>query len=155
MFLDMARPGRPSALIIDDSREIRDLEAVVATHCSCDVITADGDHAVSLLRRATPDVLLLGAPVHAGVGETVLDILSREVRSLARRTIVITTHTEDARLLERAASADVYAVIGKPFDVPTLSATIHDCIRDEGASGPVRWIGIPQHILRVLDRPTQ
>lgn len=151
MFLSMARSGRPLALIIDDSREIRDLEALVARHCSCDVLTADGDQAVSLLRRKAPDVLLLGSPVHMGAREGVLDILSREVRLLSRKTIVITTHTEDARLLARAANADVYAVIGKPFDVPALSNTIHDCIRDAGASGPVRWIGIPEHILRLVD----
>ena len=116
--------AKPRVLIADAYREIRILESAIAAQCGCDVVVAgDASETLDHLENAAFDVLLLGSPIVMSSGAQVLNVIERELRQFAPRTIGVTTHVDDVALLRAAARARVFAVVAKPFDVAVLLTT--------------------------------
>jgi hypothetical protein len=95
-----------------------------------------------MLEADPPDVLLLGSPVKTEGGDLMLDRLAGPLRAFASRTIVLTTYTENVGLLKRAAKANVFAVVGKPFDIDVVADLIRRCAFRDGGEVATTWIGI-------------
>lgn len=134
---------RVSLLIVDESAAVAHVERAVANAYGFAArVTTSGSEAVQLLEDDQYDVLIVGSPVYVDDETLILDLLMSDLQRYARRTLVVTTHIQDAAVAERAARANVFAVIAKPFDISVLAETVSHCARNGGAPGPTRWIDI-------------
>lgn len=144
-----------SVLIIEESPEIAHVERAVARAAGCvPRVAQSAAEAVDLLELGEFDVILLGSPVHLSEDALVLDLLTRRLRHCARRTVVVTSHIYDGQVTRLAASANVYAVLAKPFDVSALADLLWECAHNNGAEGPTRWVGLSEPHSHAPDRDT-
>ena len=144
---------RPRILIVEEDPHVTALEAVVANRCGClSDIASDTLSVLDSLETDPPDVLLLGSPAETQAGSFIYDVLAQRLRELGPRTIILTTRREDTRLLAKAASAGVFAVVSKPFDIATLGEVIMRCVRNDGRETQVMWIGVhPATMIEAVD----
>lgn len=134
-----------SVLIIEESPEVAHVERAVARAAGCvPRVAQSAAEAVDLLELGGFDVILLGSPVHLSEDILVLELLTQRLRHRARRTVVVTSHIYDGEVTRLAATANVYAVLAKPFDVSALADMLWECAQNDGAEGPTRWIGVPE-----------
>lgn len=140
-----AQVNNASVLIIEDSPEIAHVERAVARAAGCvPRVAQSAAEAVDLLEVGHFDVILLGSPVHHSDDALLLEVLTRRQRHSARRTVVVTSHVYDGPVTRMAATANVYAVLAKPFDVSALADLLWECAQNNGAEGPTRWVGVAE-----------
>lgn len=147
---------RPRVLILERELQATALEAAVVSRAGyASEIAANVPQAIDALEADPPDVLLLGSPAESDAGLFVYDLLDTRLRRIAPRTIVLTTCIAGCGLLVRAASAGVFAVISRPFDVETLADVLAKCVRNDGRPAQVMWIGVrPATMIEAVD-PTR
>jgi DNA-binding NtrC family response regulator len=134
---------QPRVLIVEGNPELRRLEAAIVARSGCrSDLAGTSAEAFDAIRRHPPDVVILGSAGETDPAAMLLDRLGGTLSELAPRTVVLTTHVEDERLVRRAARTGVFAVIGEPFDVETLSAVIAKCAWNAGRRVRVTWIGM-------------
>lgn len=134
-----------SVLIIEESSEIAHVERAVARAAGCvPRVAQSADEALDLLELSDFDVILLGSPVPLSDDTLILDLLTRRLRHCARRTVVVTSHLYAGKVTRLAASANVFAVLAKPFDVSVLADLLWECAHNNGGDGPTRWIGVSE-----------
>jgi CheY-like chemotaxis protein len=134
---------QPRVLIVEGNPELRRLEAAVVVRSGCTSdLAGSAAEAFEAIRRHPPDVVILGWAGETDPAAMLLDRLGGSLNDFAPRTIVLTTHVEDEDLVRRAAKTGVFAVIGEPFDVETLSAVLAKCAWNAGRRVRVTWIGM-------------
>lgn len=121
-------------LIVEDDSAIRQLlhRLLLRSGYLCD-LTGDGNDAVSLLRRAEYDAILLDLMLPGQFGFDVIRFLNSERPRMSPRVIVLTA-ASDATLRDFDRS-QVHAVMRKPFDVDALLDRVRACTDGSRLSG--------------------
>ncbi|MBI4514990.1 MAG: sigma-54-dependent Fis family transcriptional regulator [Deltaproteobacteria bacterium] len=122
-------------LIVDDERDMRWLLTRVLQAEGFDVLTAeDGDEAVNVAERDTPDVILLDIRMPRVDGLTALEQMRD--RGLASPVIMVTAVGEIGSAV-RALRLGAYDYAVKPFDNNDLVATVKRALEPRGAAAAV------------------
>jgi CheY-like chemotaxis protein len=87
----------------------------------------DAASAISVVRKATPDVIVLDVSLPGGDGFLVADRLQKLIASAAT-PIIFVTATEKQGMRERAMKLGAVAFLAKPFDATTLADAIESAI---------------------------
>jgi CheY-like chemotaxis protein len=87
----------------------------------------DAASAVSVVRKAAPDVIVLDVSLPGGDGFLVAGRLQRLISSAAT-PIIFVTATEKQGMRERAMKLGAVAFLTKPFDATTLADAIESAI---------------------------
>lgn len=133
----------PRILAVDENPEIAQLEqALFQLHRYNVEVTVHPEEALRRIATRRYDVLVIGSPIIVG-DRFFLDIVMSDFAAMLPATIIVTSHTRDASLLDRCKRAGVYAVISKPFDVYELAEVVSGCVANRGKPALTRWIGIP------------
>jgi CheY-like chemotaxis protein len=94
----------------------------------------DAANAISVVRKAAPDVIVLDVSLPGGDGFLVADRLQKLITSAAT-PIIFVTATEKQGMRERAMKLGAVAFLAKPFDATTLADAI------ESATSPAdTWL---------------
>ena len=126
---------RPAVVVADDDSDILALLVFRLERCGYDVFgAADGTHALELLERAAPDLVVLDWKMPGRHGAFVLDELKERRPDVP--VIVLTAETKEPhRALAEALHADAF--IAKPFSVKELLETAERLLgeRRPGSNG--------------------
>lgn len=107
---------RKRILIIDDDADLRvGLNARLRANGYDTAFAADGATAISMARKAQPDLILLDIGLPAGDGFVVLDRL-RSNASLACTPVIVLTARDAEATRKRALEAGAVAFFQKPAD---------------------------------------
>lgn len=119
---DRFGPGaaRPRVLVVDDDADMREMIGDILRFSGYEAILApNGVEAVAEVRANRPDAITLDLSMPELDGNGVLRELSGGHRSGAIPVVVISA---DASILQR--TPQVFAVLGKPFDLSRFLATV-------------------------------
>jgi CheY-like chemotaxis protein len=122
------------ALVVDDSRVIRELIAVNLELEGFEVSTAeDGERAVELAAELLPDVITLDVMMPRLNGFEAAVLLRRDPRTAAIPIVMVTGRAQSVDL-ERGKEAGVEAYLTKPFE-PTELVELVTRLAREGPAG--------------------
>ena len=115
------------ALVVDDDPDLREYVRAVLEQAGCRVEMArDGAAALAAIARQPPDVVLLDLRMPKISGDEVLDLLARIER---HPPVVLMTSAKHAR--DKALHHRNPYYLAKPFDPPTLLATVETALESE------------------------
>jgi two-component system, sensor histidine kinase and response regulator len=117
-----------TVLLIDDDNVFLLTIGVRLKAMGYTVSTAkDAASAVSVVRKTSPDVIVLDVSLPAGDGFLVAGRLQNLITSAAT-PIIFVTASEDPGLRERAMKLGAVAFLMKPFDATTLADAIESAL---------------------------
>ncbi|MGC4114179.1 MAG: response regulator [Myxococcales bacterium] len=115
------------ALVVDDDPDLRDYVRLVLERAGCRVeLARDGAAALAAIARQAPDIVLLDMRMPKITGDEVLDLLARIERHPPVVVMTSAKHARDQALRHR----NPY-YLAKPFDPPTLLATVETALESE------------------------
>ena len=119
--------ARTIAIVEDDAdiRRLLDLKLRAAGYETA--FARDGVMALSVIRKARPDLILLDLGLPGGDGFVILDRL-REFDALATIPVVVISARVQAETQERVELSGVAAFIEKPFDFGELLQTVESIL---------------------------
>ena len=125
----MSKPfdtNKPTILVVDDETSIRSVLATRLAMIGYEILTAgDGETALDIFHRCSPDLVILDVMLPKGDGYSVC----KAIRSVSDAPIIMVTAL--ANLTDRIAGLELGAddYIVKPFSVKELEARIHSILR--------------------------
>ena len=123
---------RRRVLLVEDNRNLRVTTSRMLEHLGFDVIAVPGGvEALAAFRGPgpRPDVVVLDALLSGTTGGSVL----RSLRELAPGVPVVMCSGSPDELSRAAAEGGVAAVLGKPYDLATLAATLRRAMGDRSS----------------------
>jgi DNA-binding response OmpR family regulator len=127
----------PTILLVDDDEPIHVLIRALCTRAGIEVdCAADGETAISMIRRRRYDALLLDLMLPRVNGFEVLREVRASAPALLRRTILITA-ASDAMLRDFDGGGSL-VMLRKPFDIGDLMDALVSCTSsgDESSAEP-------------------
>jgi DNA-binding response OmpR family regulator len=130
-----ARVARKKILVVDDEKDLVDIVAFNLRREQYDVLTAgDGEKALEVARRETPDLVLLDLMMPGVGGLEVCRRLRSEPRTARTPVIMLTAKGEETdAVIGLAQGADDY--VRKPFGVKELMARVAAHLRSQARAG--------------------
>lgn len=129
----MDKSEKPFVLLVDDNEPTCTLmTALLRKDFAIDVAT-DGLEAIEKLRTKSYGAVILDLLMPHLDGYGVLDFLKTNNPEMLRRVLVVTaalTRTD----VNRVEQYNVCALIGKPFEVETLTTAVKQCVDEPSAS---------------------
>jgi CheY-like chemotaxis protein len=126
-----------TVLLIDDDNVFLLTIGVRLKSMGYTVCTAkDAASAISVVRKTSPDVIVLDVSLPAGDGFLVAERLQNLILSAAT-PIIFVTASEKPGLRERAMKLGAVAFMAKPFDATTLADAIETALSPGDAWQPV------------------
>jgi CheY-like chemotaxis protein len=117
-----------SVLLVDDDNIFLLTIGVRLKSMGYTVCTAkDAANAISVVRKASPDVIVLDISLPGGDGFLVADRLQKLISSAAT-PIIFVTASEKEGMRERAMKLGAVAFMAKPYDATTLADAIESAI---------------------------
>ena len=132
-------------LIIDAHETTRTLIASFLRTYRHTVRTVVPAFALEALRAAEFDCIVLASPIVTAEQSLIIDEIAKAVPHLLPKVIVTTAEPDNEKLLRRAASLRVYAVMAKPFDPRDLIHLVE--LSAERIQPPHRWYSISREIV--------
>ena len=113
------------ALIVDDSKMIRDVFSLQLTTCGFEVQSCDSlDQTLSIIQNWQPDVAFLDLRMPGHDGFEVLEQIQAKFSTLPK--IVAVTGSDGDLVRQQASSAGFDRFLLKPFRAPELMALLED-----------------------------
>lgn len=110
------------------------LQMAVSRAVECDVyLAADPASSITALKSEPFDLVILDIGMYSG-GLDVLPLVNG--RNAETEVIALTTGVIQAPLMKVLASADVFAVVTKPFEVAQFTAIVAEALRNDRVSDP-------------------
>jgi CheY-like chemotaxis protein len=124
----MSESSTSRILVVEDDEPIRVLVSTVLTRQGYHVDVAEnGAVAVDRIQASPYDVIILDFMLPVMNGIQVIEWLKRERPGTAKDRVIVLT-AAFPRDLRRFEPEDVFAVLGKPFDLHEMAATIERCL---------------------------
>lgn len=121
------RERAPLVLVVDGEKSFRDTTRLFLEGASCRVATAaNGEEALELVRRETPDLVLLDLVMPGMSGVVVLKELHRMDPELP---VVVVTAYPDSELMSQALRFPPVTLLPKPVEKATLLTTVNRVLR--------------------------
>ena len=117
---------KPVVLVADDNDATCTLLTALLQRDFRVDIARDGHEVVEKLKNRQYAAILLDLLMPILDGYAVLDHLRDERPDLLRRVLVVTAALT-TRELQRVRAYEVFAIVGKPFEVDMLQALVRDC----------------------------
>ena len=117
---------KPVVLVADDNDATCTLLTALLQRDFRVDIARDGHEAIERLKSRQYAAILLDLLMPIVDGYAVLDQLRDERPDLLRRVLVVTAALT-TRELQRVRAYEVFAVVGKPFEVDMLQTLVRDC----------------------------
>lgn len=147
--MDTAGDGaaQPRVLLIEGHAPLRRFFETILGEAAYEVTSAeDGNAGLTHAGASAFDCIVLGSPVPIRSGDarsTVLEQIERLAPELAARVIVITSHVAERALLRRAVRMRVFAIFGKPFEMPVFARAVADCVARRRPTSRFHAIPLP------------
>lgn len=127
--------ARKKILVVDDEKDLVDIVAFNLRREQYDVLTAgDGEKALEVAKRETPDLVLLDLMMPGVGGLEVCRRLRSEPRTARTPVIMLTAKGEETdAVIGLAQGADDY--VRKPFGVKELMARVAAHLRSQARAG--------------------
>ena len=111
-------------VIVEDDPDIRSLLSLELRGSGYNVLFAhDGMSAIGIIRKSSPDLILLDLGLPAGDGFTVIERI-QNFPALQNIPIIVVSARTAPEARERALAAGATAFVEKPFDAEDLLETI-------------------------------
>lgn len=124
---------RPTVLLVDDAKEMRELYARGLEREGFSTMTADGaSSAMALLADVTPDTILLDFTMPEMDGVSLLQSLRAEAR-FAEVPIILLTACDQEACIEQAFASGATDYLTKPVDRRILAARVRSVIERRSA----------------------
>ena len=116
----MSARSRRVLVVDDDPNILRVIEGVLTDEGLVVDTAPDGEHALVLLERNTPDLLILDVTLPAMDSGAVAD----RWREVCGQTAPVLVITADGRAVEKARRLRAYGYLRKPFDLSSLLTSV-------------------------------
>ena len=129
----MDLPRNRCILVVDDDPGIRLLLVTFLRRRGFRLLEArDGNEALEAMRAGTPDLVILDLMMPDVSGWDVLRERAADP-SLRRIPMIVVTAANSREVTAELVDKDVYAVVGKPFDLDALLVAVTTCLHDPHA----------------------
>src|SRR5437870_3885999 len=126
----MDLPRNRCILVVDDDPGIRLLLVTFLRRRGFRLLEArDGNEALEAMRAGTPDLVILDLMMPDVSGWDVLRERAADP-SLRRIPMIVVTAANSREVTAELVDKDVYAVVGKPFDLDALLVAVTTCLHD-------------------------
>jgi CheY-like chemotaxis protein len=150
--LEEVGEGQPVALVVDDDDAIRKMLVVALQHDGLTVLEAKtGEEAVTMLRLARPDVVLLDVQLPVISGLEICSSLKKSQHKDVPVIMVSGVHKglEQAREIVEVYGADHF--VEKPFEVTFVRRLVGDLLKRPHAPHPAVDSGLVDDVRRRYD----
>ena len=131
----MASAGLGRILIVDDEQSVREVLSEYFMEQGYSVESADGgEEALALVRRSTPDLILLDVRMPGIDG---VETLRRIREAVPDMSVIMVTANEDVALARETLKLGALDYVAKPFDFVYLERAIMAGLAQSGGGGSV------------------